>query len=83
MISGEHGIEPSGKYVGTDANQLDHANVYYNQVVLTFRFHSFRDKINKTIVKHCENMSHSQTMHGGILVQGPNKKTLNIFSHVE
>jgi len=31
VISGEHGIEPSGKYVGTDPNQLDHANVYYNQ----------------------------------------------------
>ena len=36
MISGEHGIEPSGKYIGTDSNQLDHANVYYNQVVFVF-----------------------------------------------
>ena len=36
VISGEHGIEPSGKYIGTVSNQLDHANVYYNQVVFVF-----------------------------------------------
>ena len=32
MISGEHGIDPSGQYSGAEENQLDHVNVYYNQV---------------------------------------------------
>jgi len=31
VISGEHGIEPTGKYTGKEDNQLEHINVYYNQ----------------------------------------------------
>jgi len=31
VISGEHGIEPTGQYTGKEDNQLDHINVYYNQ----------------------------------------------------
>ena len=31
VISGEHGIDPSGKYVGDDDNQLANINVYYNE----------------------------------------------------
>jgi hypothetical protein len=31
VISGEHGIEPSGQYTGSQENQLEHINVYYTQ----------------------------------------------------
>merc|ERR1712123_390332 len=31
VISAEHGIDPSGKYVGDDDNQLAGINVYYNE----------------------------------------------------
>ncbi|AFM97969.1 tubulin/FtsZ GTPase domain-containing protein [Encephalitozoon hellem] len=30
-ISGEHGIDQTGKYVGTSDNQLERVNVYYNE----------------------------------------------------
>ncbi|ADM11215.1 beta tubulin [Encephalitozoon intestinalis ATCC 50506] len=30
-ISGEHGIDQSGRYVGTSDNQLERVNVYYNE----------------------------------------------------
>lgn len=30
-ISGEHGIDQTGKYVGTSDNQLERINVYYNE----------------------------------------------------
>ena len=31
VISDEHGIDPAGKYVGEDDNQLANINVYYNE----------------------------------------------------
>jgi len=30
-ISGEHGLDPTGNYIGTDPNQLERANVYFNE----------------------------------------------------
>jgi tubulin beta len=31
VISDEHGIDPNGKYIGNDKNQLDRINVYFNE----------------------------------------------------
>lgn len=31
VISDEHGIDPNGKYIGDNENQLDRINVYYNE----------------------------------------------------
>lgn len=31
VISDEHGIDPTGAYVGDNVNQLERINVYYNE----------------------------------------------------
>ncbi len=31
VVCDEHGIDPTGAYVGDDKNQLERINVYYNE----------------------------------------------------
>ena len=38
MVSSEHGIDPTGAYIGTNDVQLDKANVYYTETARKGRY---------------------------------------------